>query len=307
MTRQAQIADARPGNWVDRHAPGWLRPYLQLSRLDRPVGIWLLLWPCWWSTALAAVAVPYAWFGAEIWIYLALFAVGSLVMRGAGCTWNDISDRHIDAKVERTRNRPLPGGLVTTRAAVVWLGLQCFAGLAVLLQFNEFSVRLGMASLVPVFIYPFAKRVTHWPQAVLGLTFNWGALMGVAALLAAVPPAAWLLYAGCVFWTLGYDTIYALQDVEDDALAGVKSTALLFGRHTRAAVAVFYAGFVLSLLGVGIAAGLGVIYYLAVAASACHLAGQVRRLDPDRGPVCLAVFKSNITLGVLPFVGFVLG
>ena len=222
------------GNWVDTRAPSWSRPYLRLSRLDRPIGSWLLLMPCWWSAALACGLVGNL---ASLPRVLTLFLVGAFVMRGAGCTWNDITDRDLDARVERTRSRPIPAGQVSVAQAAAFLVVQALIGLAVLLQFNRFAVVTGIASLIIVAIYPFMKRITYWPQIVLGLAFSWGALMGFAAILGRIDAPALWLYAGSIAWVIGYDTIYAHQDAEDDALIGVKSTALLFGartgRHSR--------------------------------------------------------------------------
>ncbi len=233
----ARVADAT-GNWVDTRAPPWSRPYLRLSRLDRPIGSWLLLMPCWWSAALAAGVVGDI---GRLPLILVLFFVGAFVMRGAGCTWNDITDRDLDALVERTRSRPIPAGQVSVPQAAAFLVVQALIGLAVLLQFNRFAVATGIASLVIVAVYPFMKRITWWPQIVLGLAFSWGALMGFAVTLGRIDATALLLYAGSIAWVIGYDTIYAHQDAEDDALIGIKSTALLFGARTRPALMVFYA------------------------------------------------------------------
>src|ERR1700756_4417026 len=232
----ARVADAT-GNWVDTVAPPWSRPYLRLARLDRPIGSWLLLMPCWWSAAVSA-GIPHDL--SHLPVALALFLVGAFAMRGAGCTWNDITDRDLDAKVERTRSRPIPAGQVSVKRALLFLGLQALVGLAVLLQFNRFAVITGIASLLVVAIYPFMKRITYWPQVVLGLAFSWGALMGFAVILQRIDATALLLYAGSISWVIGYDTIYAHQDAEDDALIGVKSTALLFGARTHQALMVFY-------------------------------------------------------------------
>src|SRR4051812_49258495 len=232
----ARVADAT-GNWVDTHAPSWSRPYLRLSRYDRPIGSWLLLLPCWWSAALAAVVAGDV---QRLPRYLVLFFIGAFVMRGAGCAWNDITDRDLDARVERTRSRPIPSGQLSVGGAYVFLVLQALVGLAVLLQLNRFAIVVGIASLAIVVIYPFMKRITYWPQIVLGLAFSWGALMGFAATSAALGAPAFLLYAGSIAWVIGYDTIYAHQDREDDALIGVKSTALLFGARTRTMLALFY-------------------------------------------------------------------
>src|ERR1700723_885043 len=253
------VADAT-GNWVDTLAPAWLKPYLRLARLDRPIGSWLLLLPCWWSAALASALARDV---SRLPIILALFFIGAFAMRGAGCTWNDITDRDLDAKVERTRSRPIPAGQVGVRQALAFLAVQALIGLAVLLQFNRFAVATGIASLAIVAIYPFMKRIIWWPQIVLGLAFSWGALMGFAVMLGQIDATALLLYAGSIAWVIGYDTIYAHQDAEDDALIGIKSTALLFGARTRPALMLFYSlavvliGVALSLCGAGFAAWTG--------------------------------------------------
>src|ERR1700724_602002 len=228
-TAAPRVADA-PGNWVDTRAPPWSRPYLRLSRLDRPIGSWLLLMPCWWSAALAAGVVGSI---GRLPLILTLFFIGAFVMRGAGCTWNDITDRDLDALVERTRSRPIPAGQGSVPRAPVFFVVQALIGLAVLLQFNRFAVMTGIASLIIVAVYPFMKRITWWPQTVLGLAFSWGALMGFAVVLGRIDASALSLYAGSIAWVIGYDTIYAHQDAEDDALIGIKSTALLFGARTR--------------------------------------------------------------------------
>src|SRR5437764_3210924 len=231
-----RVADAT-GNWVDTHAPSWSRPYLRLSRFDRPIGSWLLLMPCWWSAALAAGVARDV---RQLPLVIVLFLIGAFVMRGAGCTWNDITDRDLDARVERTRSRPIPAGQVSVLQAFAFLVVQALIGLAVLLQFNRFAVMTGIASLIIVAVYPFMKRVTWWPQVVLGLAFSWGALMGFAVMLGRIDAPALWLYAGSIAWVIGYDTIYAHQDAEDDALIGVKSTARLFGARTHLALVVFY-------------------------------------------------------------------
>ena len=224
-----RVADAT-GNWVDTIAPQWARPYLRVARYDRPIGSWLLLIPCWWSAALAS-GIAHDLSRLPLWI--ALFFIGAFVMRGAGCTWNDITDRDLDARVERTRSRPIPAGQISVRQALAFMMAQALIGLVVLLQFNWFAVATGIASLVIVAIYPFMKRITWWPQLTLGLAFSWGALMGFAAAFARIDLTALLLYAGSISWVIGYDTIYAHQDAEDDALIGVKSTARLFGAKTH--------------------------------------------------------------------------
>src|SRR6478736_4864241 len=237
---QAAPADAIPASWVE-HAPHWLQPWARLARLDRPIGTWLLFWPCVFGLLLGAAADERRFLEWRDLYYVALFAVGALVMRGAGCTFNDIIDRDIDAQVARTRGRPIPSGAITVWQAVAFLIVQCLLGLAVLLQFNWFAVALGAASLLLVAAYPFMKRITWWPQAWLGLTFNWGALLGFAAQTGRIDLADGMLYAGLIFWTLGYDTIYAHQDKDDDELIGVKSTARLFGRDSRKWIQGFYA------------------------------------------------------------------
>src|SRR5580704_7107694 len=232
----ARVADAT-GNWGDTRAPSWSRPYLRLSRLDRPIGSLLLLMPCWWSSALAGGVVGE---GGRLPLIIVLFFVGAFAMRGAGCTWNDITDRALDALVERTRSRPIPAGQVSVAQALSFLVVQALIGLAVLLQFNRFAVVTGITSLLIVAIYPFMKRITWWPQIVLGLAFSWGALMGFAVTQQRIGATALVLYAGSIAWVIGYDTIYAHQDSEDDALIGIKSTALLFGARTHQALILFY-------------------------------------------------------------------
>ncbi len=299
MSDAARVADAT-GNWVDTRAPRWSRPYLRLARLDRPIGSWLLLLPCWWSAALAAYVAHDI---SRLPLDLALFFLGAFAMRGAGCTWNDITDRDLDAKVERTRSRPIPAGQVSVSQAMVFLIAQALIGLAVLLQFNRFAVATGVASLVIVAIYPFMKRITWWPQIVLGLAFSWGALMGFAAMFARIDATALVLYAGSISWVIGYDTIYAHQDAEDDALIGIKSTARLFGERTHRALVVFYSLAVL-LIGVALAlAGSGFAAWIGLAAFAAHLAWQISRLRIGDAALCLRVFKSNRDAGLLLFAG----
>lgn len=304
-----RVADAPPENWVDRLAPAFARPYMRLARLDRPIGTWLLLWPCWWSVALAAregTGAPAAYGLPDLWLML-LFAIGAIAMRGAGCTYNDIVDRDIDARVERTRARPIPSGAVSVRAAWAFLAVQCLAGLAVLLSMNPFAILLGFASIGIVAVYPFLKRVTYWPQIGLGLAFNWGALMGHAAVTGGLAPAALVLYAGAIFWTIGYDTIYAHQDKDDDALIGVKSTALRFGAATHAWLRGFYAAMAVALVAAGWLAGLGWPYYAGVALAAAHLGWQVMRLDIGDSARCLALFRSNRDFGTIVFAAIVAG
>ena len=295
----ARVADAT-GNWVDNRAPTWSRPYLRLSRFDRPIGSWLLLMPCWWSAALAAgVAHDISRLA---WVVV-LFFIGAFVMRGAGCTWNDITDHDLDARVERTRSRPIPAGQVGVSQAFVFLVLQALIGLAVLLQFNRFAIMTGIASLVIVAVYPFMKRITWWPQVVLGLAFSWGALMGFAVTLGQLDATAFALYAGSIAWVIGYDTIYAHQDAEDDALIGIKSTARLFGARTHRALVMFYSLAVV-LIGVALVlAGARWPAWIGLVAFAAHLAWQIQRLDIGDPELCLRVFKSNRDAGLLLFVG----
>ena len=296
-----RVADST-GNWVDGFAPAWTRPYLRLARLDRPIGSWLLLMPCWWSVGLAAI---HAHSQVNLW-HLVLFFVGAFAMRGAGCTWNDIVDRDLDTRVERTRSRPIPAGQVTVAAAAGFLLLQALVGLAVLLQFNRFTIYVGLASLAVVVVYPFMKRITYWPQIVLGLAFSWGALMGWPATFGRLDLPAFLLYAGAISWVIGYETIYAHQDREDDALIGIKSTALLFGERTKTMLALFYALAVALIALAGWRAGGGVVFALGLGAFAAHLAWQIMRLDIHDPVLCLVVFKSNRDAGLILFAGLVL-
>jgi 4-hydroxybenzoate polyprenyltransferase len=295
----ARVSDATD-NWVDTRAPLWSRPYLRLSRLDRPIGSWLLLLPCWWSAALAAgIAHDIK----RLPLILVLFLIGAFAMRGAGCTWNDITDRDLDAQVERTRSRPIPAGQVSVPQAAAFLVLQAVVGLVVLLQFNRFAVGCGIASLVIVAVYPFMKRITYWPQIVLGLAFSWGALMGFAVTFGRIDATALVLYAGSIAWVIGYDTIYAHQDTEDDALIGIKSTALLFGARTRPALMVFYA-LAVALIGVALALdGAGWMAWIGLAAFAVHLVSQIERLEIGDPKLCLRIFKSNRNAGLLLFGG----
>jgi 4-hydroxybenzoate polyprenyltransferase len=295
----ARVADST-GNWVDTRAPSWSRPYLRLSRFDRPIGSWLLLMPCWWSAALAAGMSGHI---ASLPLTVALFFIGAFVMRGAGCTWNDITDRDLDAKVERTRSRPIPAGQVSVTQALIFLVLQALIGLAVLLQFNRFAIATGIASLLIVAIYPFMKRITWWPQVVLGLAFSWGALMGFAAEFGRIDAVALVLYAGSIAWVIGYDTIYAHQDAEDDALIGIKSTARLFAEKTKPALAFFY-GLAVVLIGVALwLAAARWPAWIGLAAFAAHLVWQIRRLDTSDPALCLRLFKSNRDAGLLLFAG----
>jgi 4-hydroxybenzoate polyprenyltransferase len=294
------VADAPPSNWVDRFAPAPWRPWLRLARYDRPIGAWLLMWPCWWSAALAATASDRT---GQLPAHLALFLVGAFVMRGAGSTWNDILDRDIDAAVERTRARPIASGRIRARHAFAFAVAQSLVGLLVLIQFNLFTIWLGIASLAPVAVYPLMKRVFSAPQAVLGLCFAYGALMGWAAVFGSLAWPALALYLGSIAWVVGYDTVYGHQDQRDDAVIGVRSTSRTFGRHSRTVIAALYAAAVL-LIGAAIAgAGGGWLSLIGLAAFACHLAWQIGTLDPKDPPLCLQLFRSNRDAGALLFVG----
>ncbi len=299
-TRAGTVPDAPPGNWVDRLAPAAWLPYLRLVRFDRPIGAWLLLFPCWWGQSLAELSVgrPYP----NPW-YVALFFVGAFVMRGAGCVYNDIVDKDYDASVARTAARPIPSGQISVAEARMFLVILCLAGFVILLQFNLFTVVLGAASLVLIAIYPFMKRLTYWPQLVLGLTFKWGALVGWAAVTGSLSLGAVVLYAGCVLWTIGYDTIYAHQDKEDDLIVGLKSTALRFGEATPRWLIAFYAGAVLLWAVAGAMAGARIVFFLALALAAVQLAWQVATLNIADPANCLVRFKSNRLVGWALFLG----
>lgn len=299
------IADRVEESWVDTKAPDDLRPYLRLSRADRPIGTWLLLLPCWWGVLLGALANPDQRSLTTLWIMIACGA-GAFLMRGAGCTWNDISDRDIDPKVERTRNRPLASGQVTVREALIWMGIQLVASFLLLLTFNGAAIVLGILSLLPVTIYPFAKRFTWWPQVFLGLAFNWGALLAWTAQTGSLGGPAIILYVAGICWTLFYDTIYAHQDREDDALIGVKSTARLFGDNTENWLRGFLVATVLLM-------SLAIIYALAPLADpltlsmtllgawafGAHLNWQLGRLNINDPDVCLSLFRSNRDAGLI--------
>ncbi len=289
------VADAQRGNWVDHYAPDWLKPYARLARWDRPIGFWLLFWPCGFSLGLAAVKNPASGFD---WWALLLCLFGAVAMRGAGCTFNDIVDRDIDDKVERTRSRPIPSGQVSVRNAVIFMGLQGLIGLLILIQFNLFTVVLGVASLLLIAIYPFMKRITWWPQLFLGFAFSWGALIGWTSQTEALSLPPLLLYLGCILWTIGYDTIYALQDIEDDALIGVKSTARLFGRRTRLMVALFYAAAVICWIVAAVLVSAGMAFGIVLLAAIGLLAWQVATLDGREPGNALVRFKANHWVGV---------
>lgn len=295
------VADAVKQHWVDTRLPAGFRPYARLARWERPIGWWLLLLPCWWSAALAAIAAGNGW--PNPW-HLVLFLLGAIAMRGAGCTYNDIVDVDIDAQVERTRSRPIPAGQVTKRQAKLFLVIQALAGLVVLIQFNGISIALGVVSLVPVAVYPFMKRITNWPQLFLGFAFSWGALMGWSAVFGSLSLAPVLLYIGGILWTIGYDTIYAHQDKEDDALVGVKSTARLFGANTRLALAGLYtAASILFALAAALADA-GPAAFAGIVIGGIHLGWQIAVLDIDDPDQCLQLFRSNKVYGLILFAGF---
>ena len=304
-----RVADATDLNWVDRFAPQVTRPYLRLSRADRPAGTWLLLIPCWWGLALAVLNQGGTPGLRELWIAVGC-GLGAFLMRGAGCTWNDLADHDIDAGVARTRSRPLPSGQATRAQAKIWLVVQALLALGILLSFNPVAIALGVLALLPVAVYPFAKRFTWWPQVFLGLAFNWGALLAWAAVTGSISLAPVLLYLGGIAWTLFYDTIYAHQDKEDDALIGVKSTARLFGAATGKWLFVFLVLSVLLIASAVIRAVLpvGPIPLLLALAGAWgfgwHLAWQMRRLDIDNPDMCMRIFRSNRDAGLIVVLAF---
>jgi 4-hydroxybenzoate polyprenyltransferase len=296
----ADPSDILRDDWVERCLPRELRPYARLARLDRPIGTWLLLLPGWWGIALAAEGWPNL-------RLLALFAAGAVAMRGAGCTVNDLADRHYDAEVARTRLRPLPSGAISVRQALVFLVLQAGLGAAVLFCLNRASILLGLTVIGLVITYPLMKRVTYWPQLFLGLNFNWGALLGWTAVRGGLGWPSVLLYLGGIFWTLGYDTIYAHQDKEDDRRIGLKSSALALGRHTRPWLFVFYAVAAISWAAAGVAAGLALPFWLGLGLASGQLLWQAARVDIDDPGDCLAKFRSNRIVGWLVFAGIVGG
>ncbi len=309
---QGTVADAVRGNWVDRRAPAPLRPYLRLSRADRPIGTWLLLLPCWWGLALASLSTGR--FGLyDLWIGVGC-GIGAFLMRGAGCTWNDITDKDIDGSVARTRSRPIPSGAVGVRAALGWMLAQSLVALLILLTFNGAAIALGFLAILPVAVYPFAKRFTWWPQVFLGLAFNWGALLAWTAHTGSLGWPAVVLYLGGIAWTLFYDTIYAHQDAEDDALIGVKSTARLFGASSPrwlrgflvASVALVALAVILAVMR-GPDAGNVLVMAVALGgpwAMGWHMAWQLRRFDPEDHPTLLRLFRSNRDAGLLPVLFF---
>lgn len=308
---QGRVADAPNRHWVYRVLPRAIWPYAQLARWDRPIGWQLLLWPCWWSAALAASAYPRP--GDPLLsllpapLYLVLFLIGAIAMRGAGCTYNDIVDQDIDSQVERTRSRPLPSGQTTRRRAWLFLVLQALVGLAVLLQFNSFAILLGVCSLGIVAVYPFMKRISNWPQLFLGLAFSWGALMGWAVEFGDLDGPAIMLYIGSILWVIGYDTIYAHQDKEDDAIVGVRSTARLFGDNTKTWLAGLYGGTLICFAIAFASAQAPVVALAGLIAAGAHMARQIAVLDIDDPDQCLRLFRSNNQVGWLIFLGLIGG
>lgn len=300
--------DAVPGGWVDRWLPAPLRPWARLMRLDRPVGVWLLLWPCWWSTMLAVTDTGLRPWSPELLPVLLAFGVGALVMRGAGCAVNDIWDRDIDARVARTAGRPIASGAIGVPGAIVLVIALGLVGLAILLTFTSRTIVVAVLSLPLVLLYPLAKRVTHWPQAVLGIVFNWGALLGWPAVTGQYPGwPALMLYLGCVCWTLGYDTIYAHMDRADDTAAGVKSSALALGDRTKPFLSVIYAAALTFWAVAGHACDLHWPFFAGLALAATHFAWQLTRLDIDNPANCLRIFRSNVQFGWIMFGAVITG
>lgn len=323
MSEKDKVADAISDSWVYRAIPLQFWPYAQLARWERPIGWWLLMWPCWWSVALGTTALLIEnpallmdqRFLLTIPLFLLLFTLGAVAMRGAGCTYNDLVDQDIDDKVARTRSRPLPSGRVTQKGTIIFLVLQALSGLVVLLQFNLTAIGFGLLSVITLLVYPFMKRITWWPQLFLGFAFSWGAWMGWIAITDTVGMTPILLYLGCILWVIGYDTIYAHQDIEDDALVGVKSTARLFGANTKPALSILYSGAVIfwasalwsannltDTMSVTLS-----VQFVTLLIVAVHMAWQVITLKLGDPAGCLRLFKSNSTLGWIMFVGLIIG
>ena len=306
-TMENKVADAVRTSWVYRLLPERFWPFAQLARWERPIGWWLLMWPCWWSLAMALAAnhgaqdIPWP----KTLLFLALFMLGAFAMRGAGCTYNDLVDEDIDAQVARTRSRPLPSGRVTKKKATAFLALQLLAGLAILLQFNWTTIITGVISVVTIVVYPFMKRITWWPQLFLGFAFSWGALVGWTAVMDAMNWPAIILYAGCICWVIAYDTIYAHQDIEDDALVGVKSTARLFGENTKTALIALYGAAWLLFALAWFLVGVSWPAWAGLALGAAQMAWQITTLDIRDPAQCLKLFKSNSHFGWILFGGLV--
>jgi 4-hydroxybenzoate polyprenyltransferase len=304
------VADAAPGNWVDTISPPSVRPYLRLSRADRPIGFWTLIIPSWWGVLAAAAAT--GWRGLDWWILIAV-TLGAILMRGAGCTWNDITDRNIDARVERTRSRPLPSGQVTVKQALIWMGVQLLLAFVILLTFNATAIWIGIAALALVALYPFGKRITWWPQLILGLNLTWGVLVAWAAHTGGLTIAPLFLFFGGVSWTLFYDTIYAHQDIEDDTLIGVKSTARLFGDDTKSWLRLFtLVSMLMWIVGVILTTAptgewfkpvIGLAGVLAMGLHMRHLTDSVALDDPQS---CLKAFRALRTTGMILVVALAL-
>jgi 4-hydroxybenzoate polyprenyltransferase len=302
VTGGRRVADSVEGHWAERWLPEAVRPYARLARLERPIGWWLLLLPGWWSIALATIKHGGGLPDPRL---LALFFIGAVLMRGAGCTFNDLVDRDVDAEVARTSGRPLPSGQVSPSGAVLFMLALGLAALLVLVQFNTFAIVLGLASAAPIAVYPFMKRITYWPQLFLGIAFNWGALLGWAAVTGSLASAPILLYAGGIAWTLAYDTIYAHQDKDDDLLIGLKSTALKFGAATPRWLLLFFALALLLIWFAGLLAGAGWVFTIGIVAAAFHAIWQLRQLDIADAGRCLMLFRSNRDFGLLVFAGAV--
>jgi 4-hydroxybenzoate polyprenyltransferase len=296
-------ADAIRTRFIDR-APSAIGAYLRLMRLDRPIGIWLLFWPCIFGLELGASFLGYSY---PPGLYVLLVAIGSILMRGAGCTYNDIVDRDIDARVARTRGRPIPSGAISVRQAWIFCAAQLVVSFGLLFFFNRFAALIAIGSLVFVAAYPFMKRMTWWPQAWLGLTFNWGVLFGFAAVTGTLGTSAGLFYAGCFFWTLAYDTLYALTDIQDDLLIGVKSSAIWLGNRAYPWLYAFYAAALSLMLAAGVAAGLGLIFILAMTLPALHFLWQMRKLRIEDPALCLKLFRSNRDAGALIALALLIG
>ena len=298
-----RILDAADSNWVDRFCPSWSKPFLKLSRLDRPIGTWLLLLPCWWGSSLAIWSNQNNLGFDDYWIPLAC-ALGAILMRGAGCTWNDINDRNFDSQVSRTKLRPLPSGQVSVKQAITWLLIQLIFSLLILLTFNRYAITIGFLSILPVAIYPFAKRFTWWPQFFLGICFNWGILLSFAAHNNVLGASVMILYFSGIFWTLFYDTIYAYQDSEDDALIGLKSTALLFGNNAKywltSFIVIIFLSMQFSFSQITKVSLISEIFIRFGAIGFCfHLVWQLWKLDIKDSDICLKLFQSNRTAGFI--------
>ena len=305
------ILDASKSNWVDRFCPLWSKPFLKLSRFDRPIGTWLLLLPCWWGSAFSMLSTSSQFAGHDYWIMISC-VFGSLLMRGAGCTWNDISDQKFDAKVIRTKLRPIPAGQISTSVALLWMFIQTFTAFLILVTFNFFAIFIGLIAIIPVLIYPFAKRFTWWPQFFLGIAFNWGILLSFAAHTETIEVSIIFLYVSAIFWTIFYDTVYAFQDKDDDALIGLKSTALLFGRNSFKWLSsmIIFSFIFMCLSFYLISDSLTSIQLIACAGGILgfyfHLCMQLHRLRPDNAAICLKLFRSNRNAGLLLVLAFTL-